>query len=728
MTGVRQSRWLTAVGLAVVGLAVGTSCAKPRITRHYTLVYPVPEARFGEPFPHVVRVKDLDIRPTYRDTKIVFREDQHEIAFRRRQRWSERPQRMISELVRRHVRASGLVAQVTDRVGVTPPDFVLSGQIDALEELVVGDEKQAHLAITLRLQRFGDEAEVWRRAIDARVVVEGASVRGVARALSDLLERELDAAVDDLARHFSGEPPPTPEVAPELEPFTGPELDVWRPDPGSSLNRHPQLLRDDAPMPVGRGAIFLPALSRPGLEPVVEVLDGDESVAVGPMGRRLVLPPGHYKVRFGSGAVARQQVLRVDVEVGRVTVVEPEWSALQIDVVDPQFISFRGSYELIAVSTREDLGFGFGADAQLGEELRTWVLPPGLYKIVQVGGNYRDRTNFATVRLMPGALTRYTLVVDPETADFRGAGVADDIDDDDRADDIWTLHAVLGGDVKFNRGGNREVEDAGWDLDVDVFFDGRIQLETGPHLAVSHLEIEQEHTRPDSLERFNSRTDRLYSHNIYIYRLVPWFGPYGRIGLETSMFARYEEFDEPRFVREPNGGGIFTPVSDQPQDRAKFGGALSPVRLTEGVGGNFRVLRTRWIDLDMRVGLGARQTYQHELFGLTTSEVDAEDGTRQKVADLSPLPDIFLEGFEGAVIATARPTKRITLSSNLDGLLPFDGAERLDYTWRNAASLRLSSFSSLVYRLNIDRDPAPDLPKATAAEHDVQLRFSFTLF
>ena len=74
-------------------------------------------------------------------------------------------------------------------------------------------------------------------------------------------------------------------------------------------------------------------------------------------------------------------------------------------VVNETFLPFRGTYELIRMSTREDFGIGFGADEQLGEATRVWVLPPGLYKLIRAGGTYRDRTNFATVRLEAGRLT-----------------------------------------------------------------------------------------------------------------------------------------------------------------------------------------------------------------------------------------------------------------------------------------------------------------------------------
>ena len=53
----------------------------------------------------------------------------------------------------------------------------------------------------------------------------------------------------------------------------------------------------------------------------------------------------------------------------------------------------------------------------------TWLVPPGVYRIVKPGANYRQLRNYATVYVPPGGLVRYRLVMDPDTQDFLGAGV-----------------------------------------------------------------------------------------------------------------------------------------------------------------------------------------------------------------------------------------------------------------------------------------------------------------
>ncbi len=113
----------------------------------------------------------------------------------------------------------------------------------------------------------------------------------------------------------------------------------------------------------------------------------------------------------------------VDVQAGATTVVPVRWSGLRIEVVDESNLPHRGAYELIRVTDRQPFTVGFGADTLQGEQLRTLLMPPGLYRIVQPGANYRARTDFATVLAPEGGLVHYKLVINPDDGRLRGAGV-----------------------------------------------------------------------------------------------------------------------------------------------------------------------------------------------------------------------------------------------------------------------------------------------------------------
>lgn len=712
--------------MCAVAMAVAIcGCRTPAPRHYYTLTSQPPATRFATPYPVKMRVSDMEMRRSYRRDELVTRADVHELTFLRKQRWSEPPQRMISGIIREHLRRSGIGAEIQDDTSIDEPDFVLVGEIEAIEQLTVGDEVFAHLAITYRLRRFKDDEMVWDFRVDARRPVSGTSMRSTVRSLSELLAIETDRALVDLGRYLADPTAVRPPVtASRRAEVTGPLPPGWvGPDATSPLNDLPQLLRDDTPMSVGSGAIFAPTLSDGHREPLVAVFRDGRAVDKGRLGQRIIVPPGDYELRIGSGAGDQQTTAWVRVVDGKTTVVPPTWAGLDVAVVDETFVPFRGTYEVIRMDTREDVGLGFGADELLGERTRVWVLPPGLYKIIRSGGTYRDRTDFATVRLNAGRLTHFTLVLDPIDGRFLGAGEADP-DLADQADGSnmspWRLRAVLGGDVNARRS-DQVGDQEGWRMSFRAFFDGAARLTVGRHAWNTRLELEEGRTRLPGQKLFQSDTDRLYFHTIYTYQLLPWFGPYARAGAETKLLPRHEVFEEPQDVTKLDEDGMPVRVFED-VSRVKLGSTFAPVSIREGAGGNFRVLRSRFAELDLRLGLGGRQTIAN---GLYVFQAGAEEADPDVIV---PVVDSSVEGVEGTLLGLGRITRFVTVSTELDGLVPLWGNDLIVVTWRNQMNVRLASFLSLNYRFNLSRDPNLGIGDDVRTEHDLQLRFSFVLF
>lgn len=684
-----------------------TACGGGDGRYYYTLTYPMQPTRFAEPLAYTVRVKDVAVRDTYRNTELVFRPDLHEIRFYKTRRWSERPQKMVTDLVRDHLRTSGLFQAVTTDLGQAPPDFTFTGEVEAIEELDTPEGRFARLAMTLKLVRFEDDRAVWSYRFDRRRPVGDGSVRATVRVQSEMLAREMDRALEDLARHLSGAPAPPP-VEP-VAPVEAARVDdpVIRPSVTSPLNDLPQFLEDETPVSVGFGAIFVPALSDGEREPLVVVYRDGKPMAEGYPGRRIVVQPDTYTVRFGSGAVEQQLELAVAVEESRTTIVPPTWSGLEVEVVDEKFVPFRGTYELIRMDNREDYGIGFGADELLGEQTRTWILRPGLYKLIRAGGTYRDRTDFATIRLLPGDMTNFTLVQNPTTGELKGAGEVDPSEAALAEASPWTLRAVVGGDIAFGFDDGRAAAADGWSLGLRLFLDASLTYYDERHQWITRFDLEEGQERDPATEEFFNEADRLFLHTIYTYRLLSWFGPYARAGLETSLLADY---------RQPGPDGNVGTPDDGTGPDVKLRGAFEPLELIEGVGGNFQVVRSRWFELDLRAGLGARQTFQDGVLLVNDEGLD------------DPLEDTQRFGPEGALLAQARISRWVALSSELDGLVPIGNSENTEFSLRNQVSVRLTSFASLTYRYILLRKPTSDEESATSQEHDLQLRFSYTLF
>lgn len=510
---------------------------------------------------------------------------------------------------------------------------------------------------------------------------------------------------------------PVPQPAP-----ADPTHDPARVTPSQTtwFDTHPQLADDTSVVPAGLGAVFLPSLEIDDPRaPIVTVWRGTSAVSDGKPGRRIILEPGDYTVRLGDGPDDMQVRIPVRIVGDRTTVVPVSWGALEIEVVNPSFVPFRGTYEVIDMDRREVVDLGFGADELLGEKPRVWVLRPGIYKLVKPGGTYRDRVDFATVRVLPGEYSRFVLVMNPDTGDFEGAGLADEPVADD---DGWTIDGVIGGDIALFQ---TDVTTAGsssdeLQLQLSGFLDLSAALRGENARWITRLDVEQSHLREPRTDSFYSLQDRVFFHSIYIHQLTEWFGPYARVGVETSMLPRQIALGDDERLVKSDGAVITGP------DTVQFADALAPTTLLQGVGGNFQVWRSREAELGLRLGLGARQQLTNGLeVRLPTPATEDDPNPPDR---LVPVASRFIEGVETTAIGSARITRYVTVATEFDALYPFDPDEPFIISWRNQIGLRLASFASLTYRLNLLRNPTLTLVDDVQSEHTVQLRFSITLF
>lgn len=496
-----------------------------------------------------------------------------------------------------------------------------------------------------------------------------------------------------------------------------------------------QMDRDETMIPFGKGAIFVPAMTSGLDEPPVEILSNDERVAEGTTGERVVLSPGTYTVRVGSGA--SQQRIRVQATVRELatTVIPASWSGLTVHVVDENYGSLRASYELIRVEDREYMGIGFGTDEQAGEPVSTWILQPGLYKIVRVGENYRARRDFVTVRLLKGKHTHFLLVLDEETGEFAGGGEVP-AEELFRPQEGFFGSLVIGGDVTMNiRNDVLGLQD-GVSLAARGFIDGRLSVELLGNPLILQLQLEQGFTNtPDA--PIQKTIDRLDLDALYVYRFEPWVGPYLRLGAETNLIPGEQQLGDDFFVvRRREDGSVITRTG--PQSSVELSPSFGLTSVREGIGLNVRAFKTVFAELNIRAGFGARHRITRSLFELDPCSRSA-DGSGQPTAECSVFDDpggrtlVFQEvvgndqlGAETAVLATIRITRYILVNLEVDSLLTAPLANSI-IEGEGSVALKLASFLSVNYVTRYTRDPTLSEESPDRVEQDILLRFSVDL-
>lgn len=137
-------------------------------------------------------VADLNPAAGYDTSKLAYRVSEHELRYYAYRQWVSDPPRLITEMLVRHLKASGRFSQVARGDRIREPDAVLEGSIDALEEVDTEDAWKARLAMTFQLRRGDAERIVMRHAFDVTMPCAKRSPEEVARTISATLTRETE--------------------------------------------------------------------------------------------------------------------------------------------------------------------------------------------------------------------------------------------------------------------------------------------------------------------------------------------------------------------------------------------------------------------------------------------------------------------------------------------------------------------------------------------------------
>jgi ABC-type uncharacterized transport system auxiliary subunit len=145
-----------------------------------------------------VRVRDCSIAEAYRRSQIVYRQSANQIQFYGLHLWAVDPDRMVTDLVTKHLKAARLFDNVTRSVENYVPDYFLSCDIQAIEEYDNKDQWYAHMAIEYQLENAKSNQIVWKKLYDLRKDVRQQEPVYIVRGLSFLVENINDRLVKEL--------------------------------------------------------------------------------------------------------------------------------------------------------------------------------------------------------------------------------------------------------------------------------------------------------------------------------------------------------------------------------------------------------------------------------------------------------------------------------------------------------------------------------------------------
>jgi len=193
--------------LAAIALLNGCYFGKSIDTQYYLLDYipTPPKERLEKGFyPFVLRIKDPTISEAYRRAQIVYRQSAYQMQFYNYHLWAIEPERMMGDLLVKHLRAAKLFQNTTRSVEEYEPDFTLATEVQSIEEYDFQEQWYAHLAVEYRLEDGKTGQIVWKKAYDLRRKVSQPEPVYLVRELSALVEiihsrlvAEMDIILDE---------------------------------------------------------------------------------------------------------------------------------------------------------------------------------------------------------------------------------------------------------------------------------------------------------------------------------------------------------------------------------------------------------------------------------------------------------------------------------------------------------------------------------------------------
>ena len=190
---------LFSVVLAAMTLTAcfGGSTSEP--TRYYTVAVENTGSASNAQGTARLQVRKFTIGQAYQRNNIVYRESAYDFMFYDLDLWASRPEQMLQQVTAEYLMKSGLFASVDTRAS-TKPDFELAGHIDAIEEIDEGSSQYAHLTLTLTFRKADSDAPLWEKRYDERESVSNREPRLVAEAVSKLLAKYMEDALENISQ------------------------------------------------------------------------------------------------------------------------------------------------------------------------------------------------------------------------------------------------------------------------------------------------------------------------------------------------------------------------------------------------------------------------------------------------------------------------------------------------------------------------------------------------
>lgn len=193
------------LAVVFIGATMLAGCGSVRYPTTYLLNFPPPVPQVVPSHDALGPVAIREFRcPEYLcEGRIVYRSSPEEVGFYEYHRWAMNPRAAITQYVMGGLRAQALFKSVVVHERGSDAAYLLSGNIERLEEVDQGHDVHVVCAISAQLLDIRTRSVIWSHTASETVQVEKRDMRGVVTSLSSAAR----AAADGLLRSMDEEVP-----------------------------------------------------------------------------------------------------------------------------------------------------------------------------------------------------------------------------------------------------------------------------------------------------------------------------------------------------------------------------------------------------------------------------------------------------------------------------------------------------------------------------------------
>ena len=192
------------LGVAFMGALVLAGCGSVRYPTTYVLNFPPPAPRVATSNGALGPVAIREFRcPEYLcEGRIVYRSSPEEVGFYEYHRWVMNPRQAITQYLEEGLRAQSLFNSVSLHERGSEAAYLLSGNIERLEEVDQGRDVTAVCTISAQLVDTRTRSVIWSQTASETVPVEKRGIRGVVNSLSAAARTAADRLLKSMTEEL----------------------------------------------------------------------------------------------------------------------------------------------------------------------------------------------------------------------------------------------------------------------------------------------------------------------------------------------------------------------------------------------------------------------------------------------------------------------------------------------------------------------------------------------